>query len=258
MDELAKLERETFEKETADMNWYHGKQAHHVKAAEKAAANKQSEAVHSLLAHTLSYPVAISTSQAQIFEKVHKFVVSNRVGRSSECKLALVNTFPAADREFIKKLAIDLNLSLSWDEYDDDERNVVTFRFSEEEDDSEEEDPEAQAAVDRVLKKYGAMQSVSLDPEDFDSREEQRYQARMDDWKRSYYRVSFSVKLGVALKASFQEKLEISYDDPEQLDKFIYRYVEGLQWVMYYYYSGVASWGWFYDYHYAPRITGER
>lgn len=48
----------------------------------------------------------------------------------------------------------------------------------------------------------------------------------------------------------------MSYDDPEQMNPLIFRYIEGLQWVMHYYYSGVCSWGWFYDYHYAPRISG--
>lgn len=61
----------------------------------------------------------------------------------------------------------------------------------------------------------------------------------MAEWKGEYY----------------LEKLDIDYEKPEELGAIVYRYVEGLQWVMHYYYSGVASWGWFYDYHYAPRIS---
>lgn len=54
-----------------------------------------------------------------------------------------------------------------------------------------------------------------------------------------------------------QEKLEISYDKPEELGKLVFTYVEGLQWVLNYYYKGVSSWAWFYPYHFSPRITGQ-
>jgi 5'-3' exoribonuclease 1 len=51
----------------------------------------------------------------------------------------------------------------------------------------------------------------------------------------------------------------LEFKDPHQaeVEKLAFRYIEGLQWVMNYYYKGVASWGWYYDYHYAPRISGE-
>lgn len=54
-----------------------------------------------------------------------------------------------------------------------------------------------------------------------------------------------------------QDKLEFKPNDVSQLDTLVFRYVEGLQWVLNYYYKGCSSWAWFYDYHFAPRLTGE-
>ena len=36
------------------------------------------------------------------------------------------------------------------------------------------------------------------------------------------------------------------------LDDVCKRYYEGVQWILFYYYRGVQSWGWYYPYHYAP------
>lgn len=44
-------------------------------------------------------------------------------------------------------------------------------------------------------------------------------------------------------------------DNEVELRNLTENYIEGLQWVLYYYYRGVASWPWFYKYHYSPRIS---
>eukprot|EP00826_Nyctotherus_ovalis_P036773 TRINITY_DN3289_c0_g1_i2.p1 TRINITY_DN3289_c0_g1~~TRINITY_DN3289_c0_g1_i2.p1 ORF type:complete len:408 (+),score=115.31 TRINITY_DN3289_c0_g1_i2:73-1296(+) len=55
-------------------------------------------------------------------------------------------------------------------------------------------------------------------------------------------------------------KLKFQFDTAEEqgkksLDTLIYKYLEGLQWVLYYYYKGVKHWGWYYSYHYAPLVS---
>lgn len=128
------------------------------------------------------------------------------------------NNFAAADRAFINKLAEDLHLYVTWDEYDEEDelQNIVTWRFPGEleqpvpedgaeapngsgtpaEDDEndeaweDEDDEESKAAVDRVLAKYSKAKVSEPDQEgDFDARYELSVQEKMNEWKRGYYKV---------------------------------------------------------------------
>lgn len=148
--------------------------------------------------------------QREIFDKVKAFVLEDR-GASPTAKLSLPNVFPARDRVFIAKLSEDLHLSVTWDEYDEQDQNLVTWRFprtlseryigengvveDEGDDDSAwedaEDDVEAKVAVDRVLKKYEKASITDPDAGDtFEERYERSIQEKMNEWKRDYYRVS--------------------------------------------------------------------
>lgn len=164
---------------------------------------------HSDLMTTQVVEIVLSKAQRDIFKKVKAFVMEKRVGSlaSRTAKLSLPNVFPAKDRTFITKLSADLHLSVAWDEYDDEDQNLVTWRFpgAFDDDDDEvvegesadesgwedaEDDEEAIAAVDRVLKKYEKANVTDSDDEgSFDERHERMVKERMDRWKRDYYRV---------------------------------------------------------------------
>jgi 5'-3' exoribonuclease 1 len=140
-------------------------------------------------------------------------VTDNRGTRPGiNTSLTMPNTFPSRDRSFISTLSTDLHLSVAWDEYDEEDQNLVTWRLpgsmeepipepgsepNEGEDDeqwedvSDEDDEESQLAVDRVLKKYEKA-PVKDDDEGggFDARHEISVNHKMDEWKSVYYKVS--------------------------------------------------------------------
>jgi 5'-3' exoribonuclease 1 len=127
--------------------------------------------------------------------------------------------------EEVRETNCDVEGGGEWEDVDDDE---------------EEEEEESKAAVDRMLKKCGKAQVMDGDEGGgFDARYERSIREKMDEWKRGYYKVLFSASQvrRVLMEVYFQAKLEISYDSSKEKGDLVFRYVEGLQWVMHYYYS---------------------
>ncbi|XP_077472097.1 5'-3' exoribonuclease 1 isoform X2 [Stigmatopora argus] len=79
-------------------------------------------------------------------------------------------------------------------------------------------------------------------PADECDEEDDLFETEFRQYKRTYY----MTKMGV----------DVVSDD--FLSKQAKCYVEGIQWILHYYYHGVKSWSWFYPFHYAPFLSDIR
>ncbi|KAF1346022.1 XRN 5'-3' exonuclease N-terminus-domain-containing protein [Delphinella strobiligena] len=226
LDELSHVEYRFFEAENADASWFKGKQMGKEDVMERTR-NKGGQ-------------VVMSTAQKDIFGQVRQYVNSRPADASQE-PLALPASLPARDRKFVEELAESLHLQ--WKSVADEqgERHLeLSFHPRPEHDDSDdEEDEEAHTALLRVMKRYDKAQIVDVSAEEAQRQMEKKYEEKFNSWKDQHY----------------TSKFEWGIDNDEEMRKLTENYVQGLQWVLFYYYRGVASWGWFYGYHYAPMIS---
>jgi 5'-3' exoribonuclease 1 len=229
LDELSHVEYQFFESENADASWLKTKQLTDDNIPQPAKRKGQ---------------IVMSSDQRRIFQKVKKFV-NSRQHPSTADVLDLSPILPARDRKFVERLADDLHLHWKTVEDENAERHLqLTFPTSlgsNDEGSEEEEDQESQNAIFRVMKRYENAKVVDVTAEQAQANMEKKYEEKFQKWKNSHY----------------TQKFEWGLENEEELRKLTENYVQGLQWVLYYYYRGVASWPWFYRYHYAPMISGK-
>ena len=226
LDELSHVEFRFFESENADASWFKGKQIGKEDVMERTKNRGQ---------------IVMSSKQKELYGLVRAYV-NNRPLEGEKDPLNLPATLPARDREFIKDLADSFHLQWTTVENAEGERHLqLTFHPRLEADDADEteQDEEAQTALLRVLKRYDNAKIVDVTAEEAQQNMEQKYQQKFHDWKDKHY----------------TEKFGWGLDNEAELKKLTENYVQGLQWVLYYYYRGVASWPWFFAYHYSPMIS---
>ena len=227
LEELSDVEYRFFESENADASWFKGKQMGKVDVMEKKDRKG---------------PLTVSLGQKEIFLQIKSFV-NGRSANTPSKSLDMPPTLPARDRKFVEDLADDLRLQWKTVEDDGGNRHLrLDFPRGVDDEESEDEDEESQIATLRILKRYDNAQIVDVTAEQAKQEMDKKYEEKFQAWKDKYYRGKFDWGL----------------DNEEELRKLTENYVQGLQWVLFYYYRGVVSWPWFYGYHYSPMISGLR
>ncbi|GIL52742.1 hypothetical protein Vafri_8538 [Volvox africanus] len=117
--------------------------------------------------------------------------------------------------------------------------DVLAGHVGPEEESEIEVDPAAAAAAAKDMKeRLEEMMKERSDRFDEMFVDEERIRLGDEGWKDRYYHEKLKMPTGPS-----QERI---------LQSVVQAYTEGLCWVMKYYYEGVASWRWFYPFHYAP------
>jgi 5'-3' exoribonuclease 1 len=225
LDALAEFEHRFFEAEYQDEKWIRSKRLENNEDAEPKAG----KAVTS-----------ITPAQKTILKQVKTYVIAPaNIDSGIRQPLDLSPSLPARDRKFVQQLALDLHLSWKTAENADGDRFIRIEFPGKPEGDEDSDDEEGHLALMRVLKRYEHARVEDATAEHAQQAMQKKYDQKFVQWKDKYYK----------------EKFEWGLENVEGIRELTENYVQGLQWVLYYYYRGVASWPWFYQYHYSPMIS---
>lgn len=225
---LSSVEYRFFEAENSDAQWLKSKKNGDVDAVDSQQRHKK---------------LTITPAQKEILKTIKRYVLNRTENVSSP--LDLPPTLPARDRTFVEQLADELKLPWSSIDNDDGDRfmrlQLPQTQGDDDDDEEDEEDEEASMAVQRIIRKYEKATVQEMTSEESQKAAQEKYDEEFLAWKNKYYQTKFGWGL----------------ENKEEMKKLAQNYVQGLQWVLFYYYRGIASWPWFFQYHYAPMISGQ-
>lgn len=157
-------------------------------------------------------------------------------GKLKSLKLNYPDDFIQRNFDYLKKVAQELGLLIVHSRSDESYSLRIDLDGIDPNESQEDYDERINESK-RIFKKY---QSATLfEDEEFVAESKEVYNKKFLDWKDHYYK----------------DKLGFSIHDKEPLVDITKHFIEGLQWVLFYYYRGCQSWNWYYRYHYAPRIS---
>lgn len=232
LDYLSEFELENFEKQDVDVDWFNKRLEEISITGEKKRERTGKLLIlkdEKKLVGTIK-PWLLETAQHPITE------LAEMANSGSLPTLSLPTGEVTRHLEFLKKFALEAGILLIHSKANDTyEATIDVDGISAYE--SDEDYKERIGDLKRTIKKYQSANLFATD--DLMKETKDLYNSKFVSWKDKYYR----------------DKLKFSIHDEDKMIDFTKHYVEGLQWVLYYYYQGCASWNWYYRYHYSPRIS---
>lgn len=232
LDYLSEFELENFEKQNVDVDWFN-KRLEDI----SITGEKKRERSGKLL---------MLKDEKKLVGMLKPWLLDYGCKTISELtEMANSNTLPTlplptdlvtAHFDFIKQFALEAGILLLHS------RSQDTYQATIDVDgispyETDEEYQERISDLRKTVKKYQSSNLFAT--EDLMKDAKDLYDAKFVDYKDRYYK----------------EKLHFSIHDTTEMTEFTRHYLEGLQWVLYYYYKGCPSWNWYFKYHYAPRIS---
>ncbi|RKF54038.1 5'-3' exoribonuclease 1 [Golovinomyces cichoracearum] len=218
LDEISHVEYRYFESDVSDQNWFNSKQM-----------SKQDV----MLKNKAPDKVIMTSSQRETWQVIKAFLADK-----SKPMVDLPHTLIAADRKFFRDLADRLHLE--WNTIEDDTGNrCMQLSRPPTSINNVDENGELLKEVGQVIKMYDDAETMDVSVAQAKAEMDRKYEEKFREWKDTYYNEKFGWHL----------------NDDAKLVQICENYVMGLQWVLFYYYRGVVSWAWYYQYHYSPMIS---